>query len=438
MRFGVFFPQQLPRPWSGDSERHLFQSSLEQAELADRLGIGYLWAQEHHFLEEYSHSSAPEVFLAACSQRTERIRIGHGITLMPPDYNHPVRVAERIATLDLVSGGRVEWGSGESSSRLELEGFGISYVDKRAMWLEALRESARMLALDTYPGYDGQFFSMPPRAVVPRPLQRPHPPLWVACSNRETLRLAAGLGIGALTFAFVSPDEARYWVDEYREIFSTDCRPIGRAVNPSVAVLSGFHCHRDGDRARAVGEPALRFFAYGLSHYFRTGTHVPGSTDVWAEFERSPRAPIAGMGGIGSPEEVRRHFRALERAGVDQVILLQQAGTIPHEQICESLELFGREILPEFLDRHEEQAGPRERELEPHVARALGRLDALEEPAGLEPIDSYARVLEKQVAPASSGVSADRGLGATALWRLQVGGARRDDDSPDDPGSTPP
>jgi alkanesulfonate monooxygenase SsuD/methylene tetrahydromethanopterin reductase-like flavin-dependent oxidoreductase (luciferase family) len=437
MRFGVFFPQQLPRPWNSDSERNLFRNSLDQAELADRIGISYLWAQEHHFLEEYSHSSAPEVFLAACSQRTQQIRIGHGITLMPPNYNHPARVAERIATLDLVSGGRVEWGSGESSSRLELEGFGINYVDKRAMWLEALRESARMLALDTYPGYNGQFLSMPPRSIVPKPLQRPHPPMWVACSNRETLRLAASLGIGALTFAFVSPDEARYWVDEYQEVFRTNCRPVGRTVNPRVAVLSGFYCHPDGARARAVGEPALRFFAYGLSHYFRTGTHVPGRTDVWAEFERSPQAPIAGMGGIGTPDEVREHFRALERAGVDQVILLQQAGTIPHEQICESLELFGREVLPEFADRHERQEEQRERELEPHVARALANLDALPEPTGHGPIDSYARVLEKQVAPASSGVSVDRGLGATAIWRLQVGGARRDD-HPNDPGSSNP
>ena len=113
MKFGLFYEHQLPQPWSEESELRLYQQALDQIELADRLGIDYVWEVEHHFLEEYSHSSSPEVFLAACSQRTKRIRLGHGITLMPPNYNHPARVAERIATLDLVSSGRVEWGSGE-------------------------------------------------------------------------------------------------------------------------------------------------------------------------------------------------------------------------------------------------------------------------------------------------------------------------------------
>src|SRR5213078_2618454 len=125
MRFGIFYEHQLPRPWAPDSEQRLFQDALAQVELADKLGIDHAWEVEHHFLEEYSHSSAPEVFLAACSQRTQQSRLGHGITLMPPSYNHPARVAERIATLDLVSKGRVEWGTGESAYRAELEGFNI-------------------------------------------------------------------------------------------------------------------------------------------------------------------------------------------------------------------------------------------------------------------------------------------------------------------------
>ena len=117
MRFGIFYEHQLPRPWVEGAELRLFQEALDQVALADKLGIDFAWEVEHHFLEEYSHSSAPEVFLAACSQRTKRIRLGHGIVLMPPGYNQPARVAERIATLDLVSRGRVEWGTGESASR---------------------------------------------------------------------------------------------------------------------------------------------------------------------------------------------------------------------------------------------------------------------------------------------------------------------------------
>src|SRR5687768_17490260 len=138
MRFGIFYEHQLPRPWDDGAEEKLLSDALEQVELADQVGIDYVWEVEHHFLEEYSHSSAPEVFLAAASQRTKNIRLGHGIVQLPPNFNHPVRTAERIATLDLVSNGRVEFGSGESSSEAELGGFRIDPVLKREMWLEGL------------------------------------------------------------------------------------------------------------------------------------------------------------------------------------------------------------------------------------------------------------------------------------------------------------
>src|SRR5688572_10284638 len=161
MRFGIFYEHQLPRPWAVDSELRLCQHALDQVELADKLGIDSAWEVEHHFLVEYSHSSAPEVFLAAASQRTKRIRLGHGIVLMPPGYNHPARVAERIASLDLVSAGRVEWGTGESASRAELEGFGIDPAERRAMWRETVEQTANMLVMDPYPGFTGRYFSMP-------------------------------------------------------------------------------------------------------------------------------------------------------------------------------------------------------------------------------------------------------------------------------------
>src|SRR4051812_27474365 len=131
MKFGIFYEHQLPRPWQADSEHTLLKNALEQIELADALGIDYVWEVEHHFLEEYSHSSAPEVFLAAVSQRTKNIRLGHGIVQTPPLFNHPARIAERIATLDLVSDGRVEFGTGEASSEAELGGFGLGPDGKR-------------------------------------------------------------------------------------------------------------------------------------------------------------------------------------------------------------------------------------------------------------------------------------------------------------------
>src|SRR5437899_5618526 len=168
MKFGIFYEHQLPRPWEPGSELQLFQEALDQVELADRLGIDYAWEVEHHFLEEYSHSSAPEVFLAACSQRTRRIRLGHGIVIMPPRFNHPARVAERIAMLDLVSGGRVEFGTGEGSSQAELGGFGVSRDLKHPQWDESLHAIVRMMTEEPFTGHDGRFFSMPPRNVIPK------------------------------------------------------------------------------------------------------------------------------------------------------------------------------------------------------------------------------------------------------------------------------
>ena len=264
MKFGIFYEHQLPRPWDDGQELKLFQDALSQVELADKLGIEYAWEVEHHFLEEYSHSSCPEVFLAAASQRTKNIRLGHGIKLMPPNYNSPARIAEEIATLDLVSNGRVEFGTGESASRAELEGFNINPMERRAMWRETVEQVANMLAMDPYPGYQGKYFSMPVRNVVPKPVQKPHPPLWVACSNRDTIHLAAQLGIGALTFAFVDPAEAKKWVDDYYETFKNECVPIGHTVNPNVAMVTSFSCHPDAEEAYRRGFDGFKFFQFGL------------------------------------------------------------------------------------------------------------------------------------------------------------------------------
>ncbi|MDI5978876.1 LLM class flavin-dependent oxidoreductase [Amycolatopsis magusensis] len=422
MRFGMFFELQLPRPWGPGDEHALVRHALEWGELGERIGIAYGWAQEHHFLEEYSHSTAPEVFLAALSQRTTRMRIGHGVTLMPPAYNHPARVAERVAMLDLVSDGRVDWGTGESSSRLELEAFRVNYIEKRAMWVECLREAAKMMCAEPYPGHEGRYFSMPSRNVVPKPVQKPHPPIWVACTNRDTLKLAARLGVGALTFSFMDADEARFWVREYYDTFKRECRPIGQAVNPNIAMLSGVLCHPDGDEARRRGVRGQQFFKWALAHYYRFGSHVPGRTNLWEEFLRSAPEPMAGIGGVGTPAEVSAHFRALEEAGVDQVILLQQGGDYPHEHICESLELLGKAVLPEFAGRHEAREERKARELAPYLDEAMRWVPEIA-PAPGEAIEAYPRHW------AGSGVTGEqvgtrRALDAGSLWRLHVGGGQ--------------
>jgi alkanesulfonate monooxygenase SsuD/methylene tetrahydromethanopterin reductase-like flavin-dependent oxidoreductase (luciferase family) len=375
MKFGIFYEHQLPRPWVEGAELRLFQEALEQVELADRLGIDCAWEVEHHFLEEYSHSSAPEVFLAACSQRTKRVRLGHGIVLMPPGYNHPARVAERIATLDLVSGGRVEWGTGQSASAAELGGFCIDPAARHSMWLEASREAANMLVMEPYPGYQGAYFAMPCRNVVPKPVQKPHPPLWVACSKRETIHEAARHGIGALTFAFVDPSEAATWVREYYDIIKSEaCVPIGHAVNANVAMVAGFSCHADAAEARRRGLDGLRFFRYALAHHYTFGEHVPGRTSIWANYEKARDTfPAPTAGGIGTPEEIAESMRRLEEAGVDQVVFLQQGGNNEHAHICASLELFATAVLPAFKAREPAREERKRVELAPAIERALAR-----------------------------------------------------------------
>ena len=319
MKFGIFYEHQLPRPWTDGAELKLFQEALDQVELADRIGIDHAWEVEHHFLEEYSHSSAPEVFLAACSQRTKNIRLGHGIVLMPPGYNHPARVAERIATLDLVSNGRVEFGTGESSAALELGGYRVPVEKKREMWRETTEQCLNMMAMDPYPGFKGQYFEMPCRSIVPKPVQKPHPPVWVACSNRETIKLAARLGIGALTFAFVDPQEAKHWVDDYYRIFREECVPIGHAVNPNICMVTGFSVHKDGEEARRRGLDGFKFFGYALGHHYIFGEHKPGRTDIWQNFEAVKDAlpANAGAAGIGTPDEMRTHLRKFAESGVE-------------------------------------------------------------------------------------------------------------------------
>ena len=388
MKFGIFYEHQLPRPWTEGAELKLFQDALEQVEVADRLGIDYAWEVEHHFLEEYSHSSAPEVFLAAASQRTKRIRLGQGIRQVIPQYNHPARTAEVIATLDLVSGGRVDFGTGESSAELELGGFGIEVAAKRKIYLEATEQICNMLAMDPYPGYKGEYFEMPCRNVVPKPVQRPHPPLWVACSQRETIRMAARLGIGALTFAFVDPLEAKSWVDEYYAIIKSDqCVPIGWAVNPNICMVSSFSCHKDRETAINRGLAGFEFFGFALGSLYGFGEHKPGRTDLWAQFEQMRQMRAAGgaaehdmvnsltgaQGGIGTPDDLRNHLRKFEQAGVDQVTFIQQAGMNKHEHILESLELFASDVMSEFKAREAERETKKMAELAPYIEAALAR-----------------------------------------------------------------
>jgi alkanesulfonate monooxygenase SsuD/methylene tetrahydromethanopterin reductase-like flavin-dependent oxidoreductase (luciferase family)/putative sterol carrier protein len=397
VRFGIFYEHQLPRPWEPDSEQRLISDALDQVELAERNGFDYVWEVEHHFLEEYSHSSASDVFLAAASQRAKRIRLGFGILPLPPGYQHPARVAETVAMLDLVSEGRVEFGTGETSSGAELGGFGVDRETKRDQWDEMLDVVTRMMVEEPFAGHDGRYLTMPARNVIPKPVQKPHPPLWVACSRRETIRVAAEKGVGALSFAFVEPEEAKEWVDEYHEIIASErCVPGGFAVNPRFAVVLPMMLHADEAEAIERGVDGAHFFGYSLAHWYVFGEHHPGATNIWEEFQQrrdevgfarhiitADRAPLGVKilqqgfgslrGAIGTPDQVRELCERYEQAGVDQLIFVLQAGRNRHEHICEAIELFGQEVAPAFALRADELEREKDERLKPAVEAALAR-----------------------------------------------------------------
>ncbi len=442
MRFGIFYEHQLPRPWSADSEANLLEESLQQIELADRLGFDYVWEVEHHFLEEYSHSAAPEVFLAAASQRTRRIRLGHGIVNLMPAVNHPARIAERVATLDLISGGRVDFGTGESSSAAELGGFLIERERKRDMWQEELDAVTRMMVETPFAGLEGEFVQMPPRNVIPKPLQRPHPPLWVACSRRETIHLAARNGIGALSFSFVEPEDAGKWVREYYELLcSEECRPAGFAVNPNIAVVLPMMLATDEADAIERGIDGAHFFGYSLGHYYGLTPHSPGVSDVWQEFERRrdetgfarhivrpDQAPLGvrllqqGLGSlrgaIGTPEQVEDLVARYEQAGVDQVIFVLQVGANRHQHICESLQLFAEQVMPRFEQGRAEREADKAARLAAPIGAALARR---EPPRRL----GTPYVLDEQAELARARRARRRPLGPRQISELALTQARR-------------
>ena len=420
MRFGIFYEHQQPRPWEDGATERLLNDSLDQIELADRVGFDYVWEVEHHFLEEYSHSSAPEVFLAAASQRTKRIRLGHGIVQLPPAFNHPARIVERAATLDLISGGRVDLGTGEASSQAELGGFGVVRDQKREQWEEAIDAISRMFVEEPFAGIDGDYIAMPPRNVMPKPKQRPHPPLWVACSRRETILMAAEKGLGALSFSFIEPEQAKEWVDEYYSIIESDrCVPAGFAVNPNFAVVLPMMCHEDEATAIERGIDGAHFFGYSLAHYYVFGEHQPGRTNIWEQFlkDRSEKGfareivtPDQGplgiklleeglgslRGGIGTPDQLAELCQRFQRAGVDQIIFAIQAGNNKHEHVCEALELFAEKVMPKFAQRADGVDAAKRKRLASACKRAVARrgaprpapTDYVIEPGG-EPSPAY-------------------------------------------------
>src|SRR3989475_4598587 len=376
MRFDLLYELQMPKPHDERSEYRCYHEALEQIELADRLGFDTVWAVEHHFLLEFAHSSAPEVFLAAVAQRTKRIRIGHGVVLLPHKFNHPIRVAERVAALDLVSDGRVEFGTGRSS-QYEQAGFEIAPALSREMWQEAIEIIPRMWTEDPFE-YNGKFLKIPPRSIIPKPLQQPHPPIWMAATSPQSWEIAGRNGIGILGLTlFVSVPQLADRVRAYRTALG-EAKPVGKFVNDRVGAFTIVHVAETKENAVRNGatEAAINYLLYA----FRVlgGFADPtgrGMQRQYAELEIKIKStpyrdmiakeyPIIvkmqqnactfedldrqDMVIVGDIDHCIRKVERYRRAGLDHFIALMQADRIPHEKVLRSIELFATRVMPHF------------------------------------------------------------------------------------------
>jgi alkanesulfonate monooxygenase SsuD/methylene tetrahydromethanopterin reductase-like flavin-dependent oxidoreductase (luciferase family) len=355
VKFSLFFEMQISRPTRA-SEAQTFRDCLAQAELADQLGYHGIWEVEHHGLYEYSHSSAPEIFLSFVAARTKNIRIGHGVTLLPYRYNHPIRIAERIATLDILSGGRVNWGTGKSASLVEQLAFENDLKALHDQWLEALEMIPRMWSSDVF-SFKGRFFDVPPTQIIPKPLQSPHPPMFAACSKPDTAAFVGSLGLGALNFAFGTDDYLTQKVALYKKAVAS-AKPIGRAKNDHFACTPATLVLDDDKKACAYGLRGGRFFAESLERYYLSGSRPTGELSVNRDFlsdddlaaamqlRNAPGTQVSMI--VGDPVCAKEGVQRLVDVGVDELMLVMQLGTVPHDLIMESIRTFGEKVMPHF------------------------------------------------------------------------------------------
>ena len=369
MEFAMFYEIPVPRPWQEGDEFKAYQDTLEQAILADKMGFHGLWTVEHHFLEEYSHCSNPEVLYGAIASRTKNIRLGYGVRLMPKPYNHPVRTAESVAVLDLISKGRVEFGTGRSSSRAELEGFGINPQETRLMWREAVEHVVGCWTEDELE-LNGEYWQMPKRRVLPKPYQKPHPPIWAATSSTPSHKLIGELGLGLCSFAVgTPPSDIKERIDAYREGLTLCKKPIGKFINGRAATFSMVCCAPSTEEAVKTATPSFEWYPaagaeiigsvaeymekfleegddFGNYQYVAEtrkmvdeGSHKLLSMD----YLRETNACV-----VGDPDEVIRMCREYEAAGVDLLLCLTNPYDIPHKSVMQTIKLMGEHVIPVF------------------------------------------------------------------------------------------
>ena len=387
MQFGLLYEMQRSFKGKDIDWNTLYKETLEQCALADQMGFDNLWFVEHHFLTGFSGSPCPEVMFGALSQITKRIRIGFGVSILP--YHHPVRVAERVAMVDQLTNGRVEIGTGRSNA-YEQTGLGIDPRNTRAMWEESISMLPKIWQSDEF-SWEGNFWKVPPRHVLPKPFQKPHPRLYLACTQTDSFNVAAEKGIGVLSSSTYATNILAEHVKNYRAKVQ-HATPVGASVNNFWGNNVQACCGEDNKEARELCALSLKTFFGPDKPYIRdrinayeelleawggVPEHLKADFGRWLRQSDEAHKSQAQQAGIsldsgpgaaraafaqmdadtlcergviiaGDPDSCIKGVQLYEDIGVDQVILIMQTETVPHERVLQSIELFGKHVLPAF------------------------------------------------------------------------------------------
>lgn len=365
MKFGLLYEIQIPKPWTPGIERQYYTDVIDQVVLAEQLGWAHVWAVEHHLLPQWSHCPAPEVLFGALSQRTSTIRIGHGVALLPRNFNHPLRVAERTAVLDILTNGRVDVGTGRAVTLQELDGFEVDKETTKEQWYEGIQVLTRAWKDETFE-FHGTHLNIPPSYLVPKPIQQPHPPLWLAGTNPETFITAGNHGLGLLGFVTGTPDDVGRRIAGYKQAVADPKDPIGGFVNNQASILIQTYCAETREQAFAEVREAIEtvtrlgaelFLPWAQqpaapASYQYLATRVSAGQNVRAGQNAAAQTleerAADGLIAVGDPDDIARLFRQYQDLGADQMMTWVQFGGLPHEKIVQSMKLLGAHVLPQF------------------------------------------------------------------------------------------
>ncbi|ARS27490.1 LLM class flavin-dependent oxidoreductase [Sphingomonas sp. KC8] len=375
MKFSICFEAQMVDT-SRESEQRTFYEAVDQALYAEEMGLDGIWAVEHHALTQYAHMSAPETFLAFVAGQTKRIRIGHGVICLPPAMNHPVKVAERVATLDILSRGRVNFGVGKGGTQQEAGTFGYDLAELQPMIDESMYLIPKIMVEDEIE-HDGDYIKIPRRPIHPKPYQQPHPPMFMACTREESLRTAGSRGLGGMVLGFNTPEETADLNRIYREAFAArdPAKQVGYFANEYLAVGCPIIVNDDGDKARRIGLRGQRFFAQAIHHWYGGGgkpeidvedvsteqhvAEVKQAEAAMVAYLNEAKIPVTSAAtdmynmdhAYGTPAEAIAYIERLEAAGADECLMLMQMGTVPHDAIMETIRHVGETIIPYFREK---------------------------------------------------------------------------------------